>query len=513
VADTSIFSRIGRLFAGADEEGPTSDHEQDGEDLQKARGGPVGSAGITTVGGYLVTDERMPTLTGTKRYETYRTMMADVTIIAASIRLFLNLISKSAWQVQPAKFEDGTPEHERAEEIAKLVTSMMDDHETPWSRIVRKQAMFRFLGFALQEWTFKKRPDGAIGMADVSHRPQRTINRWDVTEGGQVLGVWQYNTAFQEVYIPRDRLVYSVDDTLTDDPDGMGLLRNVARAAARLKSFEQLEEVGFETDLRGVPVAYGPWEELDAKVKAGTISDKDRRAYKKPMIDFVTGHIRNRKTGLLLPSETYRAMDDAKSPSTVKKWSAELLQGQDGAFKEMGEAIHRLAQEIARVFGTEHLLLGADGSGSLALGKSKVGTFYLNATSLQYELVETFEADWLGPLADANGWSEEETPTLAIEEIRDQDIDQITKAIVDMANAGASLSPEDAAVAEVFQMLGLTPPDPDLSMALTSAAAGLDPALDPATGQSAVDVPDDAAQTVKIRKSFIRSEKGRKRHG
>jgi len=62
-------------------------------------------------------------------------------------------------------------------------------------------------------------------------------------------------------------------------------------------------------------------------------------------------------------------------------------------------------------------------------------------------------------------------------------------------------------------MLGLTPPDPDLSMALTSAAAGLDPALDPATGQSAVDVPDDAAQTVKIRKSFIRSEKGRKRHG
>jgi hypothetical protein len=477
-SNSSILDRLGKAVGwGGSEPEPVA---------KAARGSAMqGSAGVTVVGGYVTTDERLPELVGTKRYETYVALVNDITIIAASVRLFLNLIAKSEWQVQPAEVESEA-DKARAEEIAKLVESMMKDHKTPWRRIIRKVAMFRFLGFAIMEWTAKKRADGAIGMDDVQHRPQRTINRWDVDEQGTVKGVWQYNTSFVEVYLPIDRLIYAVDDTLTDAPDGTGLMRNVARSALRLKAYETLEEIGFETDLRGIPVAYAPLEEMDAAVKAGTMSEADRRRYRKPMVDFISGHVRSRKMGLLLPSSTYRDQGEDKSPSSTRKWAAELLRGEATSYADVGKAITRLCREIARVFGTEHLLDGAEGSGSLAMSKSKTGTFYLNGTSTLYELVEVMQGGWLQPIADMNGWPDELVPTLAVEEIRDEDIDQITKALADLAQAGVVLTPEDAAVAEVFQMIGLTPPDPDLQM-----NADVDDVTDPADQPSAVDLPDE----------------------
>lgn len=508
----NLFTRIGRGFAkmgGQDlDADPAIATDEDGE-FEKAAPRALGSAGIVQTGGYLVTDERLPDLIGPKRWDTFNRMLSDITIIAASVRLYLNLIAKSSWQVTPADTDDlGENAKAEAQRIADLVEDMMRDHATPWATIVRKQALYRFLGFTIQEWTAKKRADGAIGIDDVEHRPQKTIARWDVDESGTVNGVWQQNSALQEVYLPRDRLIYSVDNTMTDNPEGMGLIRNVVRAATRLKAFEQLEEVGFETDLRGVPVAYGPWEELDAKVKAGTLTEQDRRAYRKPMIDFVTGHIRSKRTGLLLPSETFRSTDDGRTPSSVRKWAAELLQGDSSAFEPMGKAIERLTWEIAVALGTEHLTLGKDGGGSLALGKAKTGTFYLNVTSAQYELVETFERDWLGPIAELNGWDPDFIPTLAIEEVRDQDIDQVTKALADLANAGAMLTSDDPAVAEVRAMLGLSPPPEDLALPLNSTTT--DP-IDPAQQPSAVDLPDQPEGIVK--RVWIRSRKGQKRHG
>lgn len=515
MAETNIWTKVGSalgFLADATDMDPiaTVDSatlaagEADAADLieKVAPTQTIGSAATQQVGGIVFTVERNPLLVGSKRFDTYDAMLRNTTIVAAGVRLFLNLLARAEWTINPAEGEEDNP---RAQEIADLAYEMMFDMSTPWSTVVRKQAMYRFQGFAIQEWTAKKRDDGAIGMLDVENRPQRSITRWNLDRSGTVQGAFQQDANYKEVELPRGKIIYSVDDTLTDSPEGLGLYRHLAETAHRLKNYLDLEEIAYETDLRGIPVARAPLEELRAEVdNAGPVgspehtkAEASRSAKLQPLKDFITRHIRNKKMGLLLPSATYMSQgNDTQSPSAVQKWGLELLQGESTSIEAIAAAINRLNAEMARVLGCEHLLLGSDGSGSLALAKSKVGTFYLTVTSTLSELVEVFERDWLLPLAELNGWPPELIPSLGVQDVTDQDISEIVEGLAKLAQAGATLLPSDPAVGEIYDRWGLTRPPED--------RIDLDASLNPNrndtsnTDQDQVTNPEDTVQKRRI---------------
>lgn len=487
MADTNIFQRLGKLISDRFEdatgvdiiedvadilEGMEAVHIDEPEDdaIVKRQAVPtdtLGSSNVTDIGGYIYDDERVPALKGSRRWVTYDAMLKETTIIATGVRAFLSLLSNTEWTVNAAEDQEDNP---RAQEIADLAYDTMFDMTTGWANIVRKVAYFRFGGFALMEWTAKQRDDGNIGFLDIEHRPQRSIVRWNRDSGGTVESVVQQVALGGEVTIPIGKMIYAVDDMLSDSPEGMGLFRHLASTHERLHIFLDLEETGFTTDLRGIPIARAPLGELNAAVKAATEGDaktqaKALRANKlQPLKDFIKRHIRNKKSGALLPSDTYEAVnvDQAKTPSSTYKWGLELLNGDSTSFEDMAKAITRMNQEMARVLGVEHLLLGADGSGSLALAQSKVGTFYLNLTSTLLDLVEVFERDFLGPLADLNGWPPELVPSIAVAEINEVDVEMVTRALASLATAGAPLAPDDPAVGEVRDRLGLSRPPEDV---------------------------------------------------
>lgn len=448
-------------------------------ELEKAEGDgrAIGSTGSVMVGGYIVTEDREPKMAGDRRWIEYQRMMTDVSIIAAGLRAYLNLLGLSQWTVNAPEDEadDG-----RAQEIADAVYDMMFDHETPWARIIKKISLYRVLGFSIMEWVAKRRPDGLIGMLDVESRPQRSIARWEVDDSGTVTGVYQIvpNTG-KEVYLPRDRLIYAVDDSLTDAPDGLGLLRQCLNPVTRLRGYKQLEEIGYEQNLHGIPIAHVPLSAID---ETATTKGSAGAAWKNRMLapirNFLTGHTRNRKQGVMMESEPYRDSGENKSPSQTRKWELDVLTTEGGQQSELAKSIMREIQEIARILGVEHLLIGSEGAGSLALNKSKVGTFFLNVTSVQSELVEVLEADWLRPICENNGWPEELWPTLACAEVQDIDIEQITEALANLARAGVTLNVEDEATGEIFDRLGLTRPDPALVPEPLSPADLINP-LDP----------------------------------
>lgn len=473
MADGNIFQRIGAAIWPSSDEAPLASDlalgepatiDPDGiwdsvdgiEKKDVANGGTLGSTGATADGGYVIsTDRERPGLTGVKRFEKFAEMVADTTIVSAGVRLFVALIKKADWAVVPA---EGQEENARAVELRDLVESMMYDMTSSWTKIVGQLAMFKFDGFRIMEWTAKRRDDGVIGMADVEIRPPRTIVRWDLDPGGTVLGCWQLQPDMREQYLPRAKLVYGVDDTLTENPEGLGLYRHLVMTSIRLRAFHSLEETGFETDLRGIPIAYAPLGALDKECEeAGNspAAKAKKQRYRKPLIDFINGHIRNRRTGMMFDSETYRSNDDAQTPSSVKKWSVELLQGEATSFDAIAKAIDRLNMEMARVLGVEHLLLGADGGGSLALGQAKVDVLYLNVQSAQSEIVEILERDWLGPIAELNGWDPELVPSLAVAEMRAEDVAAITDALAKLAQAGSVLQPDDPVINVVRDMLHL----------------------------------------------------------
>jgi hypothetical protein len=471
LADESIFDRVGGWFRGDGQRDVTDAADAD-DVIQKAVGSTqtLGSNlnSAADLQGYSYSlPERKLNLIGQARFDEYDRMVRDVTIVAAGVRLFLNLIANAVWTVNPPEGLNGN-EAPVAQGYADAAYDMLFGMTTSWSSVIRKIAMFRLQGFSVMEWTAKRMDDGSIGLLDIEHRPQRSIVRWKRDRSGTIEAVVQRVTGLAEVELPRGKIVYAVDDLLTDNPEGMGLFRHLAETADRLKLFLDLEETGFTTDLRGIPVARAPLGEMKKEVEdAGAPDSPERKKAEarrsmmlRPLRDFIEKHVRNKKTGLMLPSDpfTSNSTEKGQTPSATPKWALELLNGESTSFDSMANAVKRMNEELARVLGVEHLLLGSDGAGSLALARSKVGTFFLTVTSTLLDLVEVVDRDVLTPIADLNGWPEQLRPQMGVNEISDRDIEQVLTALKDLATAGAPLMPDDPAVGEVYDLLGLTRP-------------------------------------------------------
>jgi hypothetical protein len=396
------------------------------------------------------------------------------------VRFFLNLVSAARWKVEPAK-DSGA----KGEELAERVDKMLNGMDTSWHRIVRKAAMYRFYGFAVLEWIMRRSPeDGVIELANVENRPPVTITRWDTDASGAVLGALQTSPQTNiEVNIPREKIVYLVDDSLSDSPEGLGLLRHVVEACRRLRTYERLEGFGYEGNLKGIPLLRAPLRELLKEVEAGTLKKEDMEALLAPFKALMSNHVKNPTLAMLIDSEVYTTKDASGAPSNVPQWGMELLDGGDYSLEEVARAIERVTMEIARVLGVEHLLLGSttSGTGSYALSKDKSNNFGLIVDSTLKELREQFEKDLLGPLWKLNGWDEKLKPTLVTDTNVTRDVEQLSAVIRDLSAAGVVLDREDDAVAELFALLGLPRlkgqilADPDAQLAGGEPGAEGDP--------------------------------------
>lgn len=424
---------------------------------------PVGARGAVAYGlggqgGYLDEDEKDVRLRGTRKYRTYSAQMVNVAIVGAAVRLFLYSMAKPAWSTEAA--DEGNAAAVAAAELADLAR---DDMHRPWSSVVQHTSMAKYLGFSIGAWHAKARDDGAIGIADVAPRPQHTIERWGLDEHGYLTGVWQRAPDTQrEIWIPRDRMIYAVDDALRDSPEGLGLMRHVVKASTAVSALQQIERTGYETDLAGVVKAWIPLAENQALVESEDLTESQRTDVEEPLRTFAKKHIRSVELGLVLESEPYRSNDDAQSPSSVRKYDAELMKGGGVGHEPIGRAIERENHEIARVLGVEHLLLGGiETGGNRALGDSKIDNFLRIVESALDDVVEVMNHDYIGALARLNGWPREIWPSFKVEPLSQMDIVAVTDALANLAKSGAPIMPSDPAVPEIYERMRLTPPPED----------------------------------------------------
>lgn len=416
----------------------------------------AGTSGIAVTGGFVEDNEKNPKLSSaSERFRTASDILANISIVAASLRYFLNLLSHPRWFARPA---DDSPE---AKELAEFVEEVMDSLDISWTRVIRRAGMYKFHGFGIHEWTAIKRPDGKIGFASVDHRPQATIERWEVDDTGRVIGVWQRSPKTgEELPIPRWKFIYLLDDTLTDSPEGMGWFRHLVEPAERLKQYLNLEKLGFERDLSGIPVGKAPITAINRAVRAGSLSKEEGETLLNGIKDMVKMQVKQKDTGLVLDSQPYETQtSDGSAISSVAQWGIELLTGDPGSIKELGEAIERLNREMARVIGTENIFTGSEGFGSMALSKDKSSNLYLHVSSTLDEMVEQFTLDLIKPLWALNGFDAKLMPKLSHEEVAFKDVEQIAVVLKDLATAGAVLAPDDPAIIELREMLGISIPD------------------------------------------------------
>lgn len=445
----------------------------------------VGAPGFVAFGGYLQQRESNPELAGSQKWVKFGNLLTNVHVISAGARYVLNLLSTPTWRW------DAADDSAEAEEIAEKVEQAFDDARgisTPWRRIVRRAGLYRLMGHSFHEWTAKRMEEGWIGFSDLRARPCPTISRWDIDDAtGDLLGVWQRNPRTGlEVYLPRWKLFYVVDDTLTDSPDGVGTLRHCVEPAHYLGAFEKLEAKVFDTDLRGIPFFRAPLAELDALVRMGPpngLTEAQAQAILAPLQTFMDGHVRGADTAVLLDSATYR--DNENRPSAEKRYDLELLKGeaQGGLQERLAQAIQRKTLEVGRILGIEGILMGADGKGSLALSKDKTQSLRTVVDGMLADIGEAVRKDLVGQLARLNGWPMHLLPRPKIDQLRLSDLESVVNALTGLAQAGAPLDLRDDAINAVRDMAGLPQQseeaieaaEQDAQLQRTVALAGLKP--------------------------------------
>lgn len=446
----------------------------------------AGASGTPIFGGYIENKERDPRLAPTERWRTATDLMANVSIVAAGLRFFLNLVAVPAWSMEAAEDLGDGKSSDAAKEAADFFEQCLNQMDTPLTRIIRRSGMYRFHGFAIQEWTAKRRDDGLISLQDIESRPQWTIEKWEADDSGSILGVQQRNPQNGALlWIPRKKYLYLVDDMLSDSPEGMGLFRHLVEPGERIKAYLKLEGQGFERDLRGIPVGYAPIDEINKAVESGNLTRENAARMIAGMQSFVKQQVKAQDTGLLMDSTPYKGITaDGNTISGTPKWKMELLSSAGQGFTDIGAAIERLTHDMAMILGVEGILLGgSSGSGNRALGQDKSRNLYLAVNASVQDIAEAMMRDVRDAIWALNGFPDEIKPKIVPEDVAFKDVAVIAKALSDMSVAGAVLQPDDPAINDVRDLMGIShAPEPDPEMLGMVARSGLPPPVDPETG-------------------------------
>lgn len=420
-----------------------------------------GSPAVEIYGGRVYSRERSPYLQShSARWEEYLTMVHNTPIIAAGMRYFSDLLAGAEWQFVAAK-RDGNSEF-----AGRLESMLTEGMATEWPHVIARIGLARFFGFSVQEWILGRTDEGAYTMADIEIRPGQSLPEWEVLLGpveklpatGRVLGVYQESTSFHRVFLPRNKLVYCVDNIYSGSPTGTGLLRQMVKAARRLERYEQLEGWGFELDLRGVPIVRLPRMEMRQQVHKGMLKKEQVDAVEEELKDFQRNHIRGPELGLLLDSQTYRGTDDAGAVSNQRMWDVELLTGDAVSYTENAAAIERLNREMARIMGVEQMMLG-DKGGSWALAKDKTHAFTLQVNSALQSIKQVVKRDLVDKIWRWNGWPDDVRPTVEVSTVQDENVVEKAQVLRDLAVAGRPVGLDDPAYDEFRDLMGLSRPD------------------------------------------------------
>lgn len=464
---------------------------------------PSGTTGVASYAGKIANFETSPDLQGRNLYTTYANMIANSVTVGAGVRYYQNLISGTSWTVTEKEGSGAI-----GKKAADLVRTGLFEANmaSPWSTVVKRASMYRFTGFSAHEWTMRKRKDGAKVFDDIAHRPQQTIEYWDIPDdnNGYFIGVVQRPVVWGNAYyyIARNRLFYCVDNSLSDNPDGVGVLRHVVEHARRLKRYEQLEGWAYETDLRGIPVGRIPYRELEKYAAANGKDDAWIAKQVASVETMVENHVRSPYLGITLDSSPYTTTADSATPtiSAIPQWSLDLLKGDAAGLSDITKVIERINREIARVLGMEFMMLGEKSGGSHALAADKTSMFASILEATLHEMTWFAVNDLVYPLLVQNNIDPElYCPDVNPDPIATERIETTVAALQALALAGAPLAPDDPAINQIRSRLHLAdamkmPPELVSGRPQRPGAGQQDGSQDAAYGGASVYTADDGSQ-------------------
>lgn len=391
----------------------------------------IGRIGQRRFGG-IVYEEFLPELRGSRGVEIYREMSENDDVVGAILYAVEMLVRQTKWNVEPG----GSTAKDK--EAAEFVESCMDDMQNTWVDTISEILSFLTYGWSYHEIVYKRRmgntadtrtrskySDGLIGWAKLPIRAQETLYQWEYDENDNLTGMTQMPPPdYGLITIPLSKALLFRTKSRKDNPEGRSILRNAYRSWHFKRRIQEIEGIGIERDLAGLPVMYAPegmdiWNDNDDDIKRTLVR----------LEEMVRGIRRDEMEGLVLPHG----------------FELELLSSGGTRQFDTNAIIDRYDTRIAMTVLADFIFLGHQQNGSWALSSDKTELFAMACGAYLDIIAETFNSQGIPSLIDINGDHFKGItgyPTLAHGDIEDADIQKVSTYIKDMVGIGV-LIPDD----------------------------------------------------------------------
>lgn len=419
----------------------------------------LGQTGLRQYSGY-VQDEPLPSLQGLRGVKVWREMTDSDPIVGALLFIIKQQIRKIDITVEPADLPEGHPKGAEAQKAVDWVKGVLDDMATPMVDVKAEAATMLEYGFAPMEFVLKYRhgrqgkrrskfDDGMLGIHKISLRAQETIDRWEISDNGDINGLQQTPPNGHQRFIPIEKLLLFRTTSIKNNPEGRSILRNAYRPWLMKKMIERVEGIGIERDVAGLPVVRLPMNLIQAKFNGNPEATALYNSY----VKLATNVRRDTKEGVILPSD----FDEA---GHGRLYDFELMSSPSKRATDTNGPINRYTQEIAQSALVDFVLMGHGIRGTQTLATTKVDVFLDSIQGYMDNMASTLQR-LIEVLWEVNALDDEITPRLQADNTRQVDPERLAQLIQSLTAAGLPIFPDPITEDWVRKRVGLPEPSPE----------------------------------------------------
>lgn len=383
----------------------------------------VGRTGLKRWGGR-IHEEFLPELSGMNAIRVYREMRENDPVIGSILFAIEMLMRQVSWRVDPVSQNNADLE------AAEFLESCLEDMSQTWGDTISEVLSFLVYGWSFHETVYKRRlgeskdptknskhKDGRIGWRKLPIRAQETLMEWEFDESGGVQGMRQQPPPdFISRTVPMDKALLFRTRTEKGNPEGRSILRNAYRPWYFKRRIEEIEGIGIERDLAGLPVLTPP-----ENLNVWDDNDPDMVRLRQEAEQMVQGIRRDQMEGVVKPFG----------------WDFSLLSTGGRRQIDVGAVIERYDRRIAMTVLADFILLGHEKVGSFALASSKTDLFGVALGAWLDSIAAVFNRYAIPRLFALNpGLPQEDLPQLKHGDIESPDLKELGAFIKDMTGVG-----------------------------------------------------------------------------
>ncbi len=405
----------------------------------------VGRTGLNRDTWY-VNEEFLNDLRGQRGVRTYKEMRENDPIVGSIFFAIEMFLRKVAWYVEPENDPRADEKNTQAAiDNAEYMEQCRLDMSITWPDFISEIMSMMQYGWSYFEILYKYRngdddsgkdktfhkskyADGKIGWRKFEIRSQDSFERWQWDDEGGLAGMWQRPApTYQMLFNPIEKSLLFRTESRKNNPEGRSALRNAYRPYYFKKRIEEIEGIGVERDLAGLPFA-----EIPAEMLHPDASDDDK-ATVNSIIDLVKNIRRDQQEGVVWP----QAWNEAGQPM----YTFRLMNSGGSRQFNTSEIIQRYESRMAMVVLADFILLGNDSAGSFAMSTTKSGLFQA-ALGAWLDMIQDVLNNYAVPRLFALNGIKDNLPKFRHDNVVKPSLTDLSVYIAAIAGAGGQLFPD-----------------------------------------------------------------------